>query len=332
MVQQKAAVPEHGLAELAVVEVVAELLGAAAEVLAPLASPDNTWFNANLIFKYPLLLLLDLHVLAARPLPRDAVRVFAVVVVAAAGALVSAALLPHHVEPLTPLLELLVAGVVGPGLLGEVGEHGGQGLPAHGVAPLLALRIGADGGKLGDGLKQPPVGVAGVAPREQVLVILLRQDELHPFDVVGIVRVSRHHLLHQLGVEGLDGLLDPDKLRVLGLEPLLHLPRLQNAGDGGVLGVGGRGDAGDLRVVVVNVDGIDGGGRPRGRSSVTGHVFGQRSLGVLLADARCGPVADLEAGVEDEIGGAGLQTGLAILTLVVFSTVSRMYVQLVTCT
>ena len=71
-----------------------------------------------------------------------------------------------------------------------------------------------------------------------------------------------------------------------------------------MLGVGGRGDAGDLRVVVVNVDSIDSGGRARRRSSVTGHVFGQRSLGVLLADARCGPVADLEAGVEDEIGGA----------------------------
>ena len=68
--------------------------------------------------------------------------------------------------------------------------------------------------------------------------------------------------------------------------------------------MGGRGDTGDLRVVVVNVDGIDGGGRTRGRSSVTCNVFGQRSLGVLLADARCGPVADLEAGVEDEIGGA----------------------------
>ena len=61
-------------------------------------------------------------------------------------------------------------------------------------------------------------------------------------------------------------------------------------------------------------------------------MFRQRSLGVLLADARCGPVADLEAGVEDEIGGAGLQAGLSILTLVVFSTVSRVFIQLVACT
>ena len=246
MIQQKTTVIKHGLAELAVVEVVAELLGAAAVILAPLASPDNTRVNPILIFKYPLLLTLDLHVLAASPLPRDAVRVLAVVIVAAAGALVSAALLPDHVEPLPPLLKLLVAGIVGPGLLGEVGEHGGQGLPAHSVAPLLALRVGADGGKLSDGLKQPPVGVAGVAPGEQVLVVLLRQDELHPLHVVGIIRVSRHHLLHQLGIEGLDSLLDLDKLRVLGLESLLPLPRLPHAGDGGVLGVGDRGDAGDL--------------------------------------------------------------------------------------
>ena len=218
-----------------------------------------------------------------------------------------------------------------PGLLGEVGEHRGQGLPAHGVAPFLPLRVGADGGELGDGLKQPPVGVAGVTPGEQVLVVLLRQDELHPLNVVGIIRVAWRHLLHQLGVKGLDSLLHLDKLGVLGLEPLLPLPRLPHAGHSGVLGVGDRGAAGDLRVVVVDVDGVDGRGRPGGRSSVTGHVFWQRGLGVLLADARCGPVTDPEAGVEDQVGGAGLEAGLAILTFVVFSTVSWMFVQLVAC-
>ena len=47
MVQKKAAVLEHGLAELAIVEVVAELLGATAIILSPLASPDKTrgWVN-----------------------------------------------------------------------------------------------------------------------------------------------------------------------------------------------------------------------------------------------------------------------------------------------
>ena len=284
------------------------------------------------ILYHHLLLLLDLHVLATRPLSRDAVGVLTVVVVAAAGALVSAALLPDNVEPLAPLLELLVAWVVGPRLLGEVGEHGGQGLPAHGVTPLLGLGVGADGGELGDRLEQPPVGVAGVAPGEQVLVVLLGQDELHPLDVVGIVPVARRHLLHQLGVQGLDGLLDLDKLRVLGLEPLLPLPGLPHAGHGGVLGVGDGGAAGGLRVVVVNVDGVDGRGWTRGRSSVTGHVFWQRSLGVLLTDARCRPVADAETGVEDQVGGAGLEAGLAILTFVVFSTVSWMFVQLIACT
>ena len=285
------------------------------------------------ILYHLLLLILDLHVLAARPLPRDAVLVLAVVVVAAAGALVSTALLPDHVEPLAPLLELLVAGVVGPGLLGEVGEHRGQGLPAHGVAPLLPLGVGADGGELGDGLEQPPVGVAGVAPGEQVLVVLFGQDKLHPLDVIGIIRVARRHLLHQLGVQGLDGLLDPDKLRVLGLEPLLPLPGLPHAGHGGVPGVGDRGAAGDLGVVVVNVDGVDGrGGWTRGRSSVAGHVFWQRGLRVLLAEARCRPVANTETGVENQVGGAGLETGLAILTFVVFSTVSWMFVQLIACT
>ena len=275
---------------------------------------------------------LHLHIFATAPLPGDTVRVLTVIIVSTPGTGVSAPLFPDNIEPLPPLVKLLVTGVVGPRLLGEVGEHGGQRLPADGVARLLPPHVGADGGELGDGLEQPPVGVAGVVPGEQVLVVLLGQDELHPLDVVGIVPVARRHLLHQLGVQGLDGLLDLDKLRVLGLEPLLPLPGLPHAGHGGVLGVGDGGAAGGLRVVVVNVDGVDGGGWTRGRSSVTGHVFWQRRLRILLTDARCRPVADAETGVEDQVGGAGLEAGLAILTFVVFSTVSWMFVQLIACT
>ena len=42
VVQQQPAVLEHGLAELAVVEVVAQLFGAAAEIFPPLAGPEIT--------------------------------------------------------------------------------------------------------------------------------------------------------------------------------------------------------------------------------------------------------------------------------------------------
>ena len=41
VVQEKTAVLEHGLAELAVVEVVAELLGSAAEIFPPLPGPER---------------------------------------------------------------------------------------------------------------------------------------------------------------------------------------------------------------------------------------------------------------------------------------------------
>ena len=41
VVEQQAAVLEHGLAELAVVEVVAELLGSSAEIFPPLAGPER---------------------------------------------------------------------------------------------------------------------------------------------------------------------------------------------------------------------------------------------------------------------------------------------------
>ena len=59
VVEEKTTVPEHGLAELAVVEVVAELLGPSPVVLPPLASP----------------------VLATAPLLGDAVRLVTVIVV-----------------------------------------------------------------------------------------------------------------------------------------------------------------------------------------------------------------------------------------------------------
>ena len=100
----------------------------------------------------------------APPLGGDAVRVLAVVVVAAARALVGAALLSHHVQTLqindlitninntlsnlSPLVILGVTGVVGPGLLSEVGEHGGQGPPAHVVRLGLRPLISTDSGEL----------------------------------------------------------------------------------------------------------------------------------------------------------------------------------------
>ena len=106
-------ISKHGLAELAVVEVVAELLCAAAVIFPPLA--------------------LGAPLPPASPLPGDAVRVLAVVVVATARAGVGAALhsrvrdvlqpvqlphlLPDHVQPLPPLLVLLVTRVVGSSLL-----------------------------------------------------------------------------------------------------------------------------------------------------------------------------------------------------------------------
>ena len=90
MVQKKAAILEHGLAELAVVEVVAELFGPAAVIFLPLAAP----------------------VPATGPLVGQAVRLLAVVVVVTAGAAVSAAQLPQVSQALPPLLHLLVATVV----------------------------------------------------------------------------------------------------------------------------------------------------------------------------------------------------------------------------
>ena len=56
-------------------------------------------------------------------------------------------------EALAPLLDLLVAVVVLPGLLGEVGEHGGQRPPAHIVRPSLASLVAADGRELSNRLQ-----------------------------------------------------------------------------------------------------------------------------------------------------------------------------------
>ena len=56
-------------------------------------------------------------------------------------------------EPLAPLLDLFVALDVLPGLLGEVGEHGGQGPPAHVIRPGLAPLVAADGWELANSLQ-----------------------------------------------------------------------------------------------------------------------------------------------------------------------------------
>ena len=223
---------------------------------------------------------------------------------------------------------------MGPGLLSEVGEHGGQGFPADCVTSLLLLNVGADGGELGDGLEEPPVGVAGVAAGEEVLVVLLGQDELHPLHVVRVISGARPHLLHQVGVEGLHRLLHLGELWVLGLQRLLSPARLPLRGLRGVARVrqrgGGRGCRGAVTaVVVVDVDGVDGGGLP-GRLPVARHVLRQWRQRVLRAEAGRGPVTDPQTPVEYQVGRAALETRLAVLTFVIFPTVPGVAVQLVT--
>ena len=56
--------------------------------------------------------------------------------------------LPEMSQALPPLLDLLVAVVVLPRLLGEVGEHGGQGPPAHVVRPGLGALVPTDSREL----------------------------------------------------------------------------------------------------------------------------------------------------------------------------------------
>ena len=90
VVQQQAAVLKHGLAELAVVEVVAQLLGSAAVIFLPAARP----------------------VPPAGPLVGQAVRLLAVVVVVTPRAAVRTAQLSQVGQALPPLLNLLVALVV----------------------------------------------------------------------------------------------------------------------------------------------------------------------------------------------------------------------------
>ena len=68
----------------------------------------------------------------------------------------------------------------------------------------------------------------------------------------------------------------------------------------------------------------------RHKLTIAGDVLRQRSFGVLDADAGGGPVADLEAGVKDEIGWAALEAGLAVLALVILAAVAGVGVQLVT--
>ena len=90
VVQEKTTLTKHGLAELAVVEVVAELFGSPPVILLPLSAP----------------------VPATAPLVGQTVRLLAVVVVITARTCVSAAQLPQVSQALPPLLNLLVAPVV----------------------------------------------------------------------------------------------------------------------------------------------------------------------------------------------------------------------------
>ena len=60
--------------------------------------------------------------------------------------------LPEVCQPLAPLLHLLVAVVVLPRLLGEVGEHGSQRPPTHVVRPSLAPLIATDSRELSNRL------------------------------------------------------------------------------------------------------------------------------------------------------------------------------------
>ena len=90
VVQKKTTFTKHGLAELAVVEVVAELFGPAAVIFLPLARPLPP----------------------TGPLLGEAVRLLAVIIVVAPRAGVGAAQLPQVGQALPPLLNLLVALVV----------------------------------------------------------------------------------------------------------------------------------------------------------------------------------------------------------------------------
>ena len=81
-----------------------------------------------------------------------------------------------------------------------------------------------------------------------------------------------------------------------------------------------------LALVVVNVDGVEGGGR----LPVARHVLRQWRQRVLRAEAGRGPVTDPQTPVEYQVGRAALETRLAVLTFVIFPTVPGVAVQLVT--
>ena len=55
-------------------------------------------------------------------------------------------------------------------------------------------------------LEQPGVGVAGVSPGEKFIKVILTQDELHPLDVVRVLRPPGADEIHLVIVQRLDGL------------------------------------------------------------------------------------------------------------------------------
>ena len=130
--------------------------------------------------------------------------------------------LPEMSQPLPPLLDLLVAVVVLPRLLGEVGEHGGQGPPADLVWLRLAASVAADGGKFTNSLEycwsekpipvtfkickylqQSGVGVASVTSWKQIFKIFFTQDELNSSYIVWVCRSFWRYVFNFIIVKSL---------------------------------------------------------------------------------------------------------------------------------
>ena len=162
LVQQWAHGPEHRQRERAVVVVVGQLLGAAAEVALVVAVGEG----------------------AAGPglaLPGGRV---ALAVVAAAHVL-GPAHLAHPAQALAPFGFGTVA-LVRPGFLREVGEHRRQGLAADGVGIPAVGIVAADRRELADRAQEAAIGVLGRAQREQIVPVGAGHQALDAPDVGGV--------------------------------------------------------------------------------------------------------------------------------------------------
>ena len=143
VVQQGAHSTEHGLGEGAVVVVVRQLLGATTEVTLELAVVE----------------------LAARPL-LTLPHIRPALGVVAAAHLLGPAHLPYPHQTLAPL-GLGAPALVATGLLGEVGEHGGQRLAADGLGVAPVAVVAAEGRELGHRLQETAIGVLRRPQRKQ---------------------------------------------------------------------------------------------------------------------------------------------------------------------